>query len=74
MSKQTKLPTATIQRIIKEATNMMVSQELAEYEAEVLVRLLIKRALKLKTYAEQHKKKILKKEMAQLFDRIDAPY
>jgi len=70
MSKQTQLPVATIQRIIKEATNMMVSQELAEYEAEMLLKQLIKRAQKLKIIAEERKKKILKKEMAQFLDRI----
>ncbi len=53
---------------------MMVSKELAEYEAEVLLRILTKRSLKLKVYAEQHKKKIIKKEMAQLFDQIEPPY
>ena len=74
MAKRTTFPTATIQRIIKETTDMMVSQELAEYEAEVLLRFLSKRSLKLKLYAEQQKKKILKKEMAELFDRIEPPY
>ena len=73
MTKQTKLPTATIQRIMKETTGMMISQELAKYEAEIILKILIKRALKVKVYAEQHKKKILKKEMAELFDRIEPP-
>jgi len=49
---------------------MMVSQELAEYEAEMLLKQLIKRAQKLKIIAEERKKKILKKEMAQFLDRI----
>ncbi|MHA1307087.1 MAG: hypothetical protein ACTSQN_07320 [Candidatus Heimdallarchaeota archaeon] len=74
MTKQTQIPTATIQRIIKEATNMMVSKELAIYEAEVILRIIMKRAKRLKTYAEQHKKKILKKEMAEMFDRIEDPF
>ena len=52
----------------------MVSQKLAEYEAEVVLKILTKRAHKLKLYAEQHKKKVLKKEMAQLFDQIEQPY
>lgn len=72
--KRTTFPTATVQRIIKERTGMMVSKELAEYEAEILLRIITKRALKLKAYAEKHKKKIIKKEMAELFDEIEAPY
>ncbi|MBY8995164.1 MAG: hypothetical protein KGD59_11480 [Candidatus Heimdallarchaeota archaeon] len=59
--------------MIKEITGMMVSQELAEYEAEVLLKILTKRALRVKVYAEKHKKKILKKEMAEFFDRIEPP-
>ncbi len=74
MSKQTQLPTKTVQRIIKEATNMMVSQELAEYEAEVVRLILVKRAKRLKAFAEQTKKKILKKEMAKIFDAVENPY
>ncbi len=72
MKKRSTFPPTTIQRIIKEITGMMVSQELAEYEAEVLLRILTKRTLKL--YAEQHKKKILKKKMAQLLDQFEPPY
>ncbi len=74
MNKQTQIPTQTIQKIIKEATNMMVSKELALYEAEVVRMIIIGRAKKLKIYAEQHKKKILKKEMAKMFDTIEKPY
>ncbi|MHA1185490.1 MAG: hypothetical protein ACTSXA_06455 [Candidatus Heimdallarchaeota archaeon] len=70
MSKQTQLPIKTVQRIIKETTNMMVSQELAEHEAEMLLQILIKRSQKIKIYAEQHKKKILKKPMAQFLTRM----
>jgi len=73
MTKQSKFPTTTVQRMIKEVTGMMVGQELAEYEAEMLLRILTKRATKLKLYAEQHKKKILKKEMAVLLDRLERP-
>ncbi|MHA1126895.1 MAG: hypothetical protein ACTSO7_13935 [Candidatus Heimdallarchaeota archaeon] len=70
MSKQTQLPIKTVQRIIKEATNMMVSHELAEHEAEMLLQILIKRSQKIKMYAEQHNKKILKKPMAQFLTRM----
>jgi len=74
MSKQSQFPITTVQRMIKEITGMMVGHELAEYEAEVLLKILTKRVLKLKVYADQHKKKILKKEMAEFFDRIEPPY
>lgn len=73
MVNQTKLPTGTVQRMIKEVTGMMISNELAKYEAEILCKMLTKRALRLKIYAEKHKKKILKKEMAEFFDRIEPP-
>ena len=69
--KLTTLPVATVQRIIKEETDMMVSQELAEYETMVLTKRIRKRARKIKLYADHHKKKILKKEMAEFLDRTE---
>lgn len=71
--KRTTFPTATVQRMIKEVTNMMVSKELAEYEADILRKILVKRARRVQLYAQRKKKKLLKKEMAEIFDESDPP-